>query len=130
MSDHREHFMYPDWGVQCDYARLKMRIFNDEAGELVERPAEFQVCPDCEGKGTYVNPAIDSHGLTSEDFDEDPDFREDYMRGRYDVRCKSCDGERVVLVPSDEAGKADLAAVLRSEGDTRACYEAERRMGA
>ena len=130
MSDHRERALYPDWGVEVDLKREKLRIFNQEANELVERDAEFTICPDCQGRGSYVNPAIDSHGLSREDFDEDPDFREDYMSGRYDIQCRTCQGLRVILTPADDAGKTDLAAVLRAEADSRAECEAERRMGA
>jgi len=54
------------------------------------------VCPVCEGEGKTVNPAIDSHGLTREDFAEDPDFAESYMRGDYDITCRACMGQRVV----------------------------------
>lgn len=72
----------------------------DEAdGADVMRPTgrpRYKVCPVCEGEGKYVNPAIDSQGLSQEDFDEDPDFRESYFAGHYDVPCKCCDGKRVV----------------------------------
>jgi hypothetical protein len=61
-------------------------------------PAKFEVCPTCEGKGTHVNPSIDGHGLTAEDFADDPDFEEAYFRGDYDVQCRRCKGERVVAV--------------------------------
>jgi hypothetical protein len=61
-------------------------------------PATFDVCETCRGKGSHVNPSIDSHGLTAEDFAEDPEFREDYVSGRYDVPCAECAGRRVVPV--------------------------------
>jgi hypothetical protein len=54
------------------------------------------MCPVCEGNGKHVNPAIDCQGLTSEDFDQDPDFMDDYMSGLYDVVCAGCHGQRVV----------------------------------
>lgn len=54
------------------------------------------VCPICEGEGKYVNPAIDSHGLTAEDFHEDPDFFDEYMAGTYDVTCNFCKGRTTV----------------------------------
>jgi hypothetical protein len=54
------------------------------------------VCPVCKGEGKTVNPAIDSHGLTAEDFQEDPDFAGEYLRGTYDITCNGCDGRRVV----------------------------------
>lgn len=50
------------------------------------------ICPVCEGDGTTVNPSIDAHGLTHEDFADDPDFAEDYMSVTYDVPCGACDG--------------------------------------
>jgi hypothetical protein len=57
---------------------------------------KYQVCPVCDGEGKTVNPNIDAHGLTREDFDEDPDFAEDYMSGRYDITCAACNGLRVI----------------------------------
>ncbi len=54
--------------------------------------SKWQICPICDGDGTYVNPNIDSHGLTAEDFHEDPDFAEDYRSGVYDVSCQTCKG--------------------------------------
>ena len=61
----------------------------------------FEVCPLCDGKGKHVNPSIDAHGISREEFDEDPDFRESYFRGDYDQRCNLCGGEKVVPVPLD-----------------------------
>ncbi len=60
-----------------------------------EIPAAYSVCNTCEGKGKHVNPSIDSNGLTAEDFDQDPDFRENYFSGMYDVPCNECHGQRV-----------------------------------
>jgi hypothetical protein len=54
------------------------------------------ICPVCEGEGKTVNPNIDANGLTAEDFNEDPDFREDYMSGVYDITCAACGGQRVI----------------------------------
>lgn len=54
------------------------------------------ICPVCNGEGTTVNPAIDAHGLTAEDFREDPDLAEDYASGVYDITCAACNGKRVV----------------------------------
>lgn len=67
-----------------------------EPGQYSDRP-KFEVCPICQGEGKYVNPSIDSQGLSQEQMDELGDeFREDYLRGAYDVRCKCCNGDRVV----------------------------------
>jgi hypothetical protein len=76
----------------------------DEEGNEVEHTLrlKFEVCDTCEGRGVYVNPSIDSNGLTREDFDQDPDFAEDYFSGRYDITCAVCKGLRVEPVV-DEA---------------------------
>lgn len=59
-------------------------------------PCAYVVCETCDGKGRHVNPSIDSNGITSSEFDEDPDFRESYFNGDYDVPCAECKGQRVV----------------------------------
>ncbi len=71
------------------------------AGDEVEYslPAKFEVCTRCEGAGTHTNPSIDGHGISPEEFAEDPDFEESYFRGDYDVTCSVCDGARVVARP-------------------------------
>lgn len=57
---------------------------------------KYQVCPVCQGEGTTVNPNIDAHGLSPEDFHDDPDFAEDYHSGVYDITCQACEGKRVI----------------------------------
>jgi len=83
---------------------LKVEIEDPETGDEIEVqiPARYEVCDRCEGRGKHVNPSVDGNGLSQEDFDEDPDFRENYFSGVYDVPCEDCKGQRVILVP-DEA---------------------------
>lgn len=124
---------------------MKNHLFRmtDENGDEheIELPVRMEVCPDCEGHGTHVNPAIDGNGLTADDFAEDPDFAEDYYAGRYDVSCDVCKGLRVVPeVDRDRADAQDLALYDECEqvriDDARFDREsylermAERRMGA
>lgn len=93
---------------------------------------QYEVCEYCEGRGKYVNPAIDSHGITQEEFDDDPGFEEDYFSGRYDVVCKGCRGKRVrpepILLDGDEASKAWKDWIEDMEGYARE-REYERRWG-
>tara|TARA_Y100001951_G_scaffold84454_1_gene73832 strand:+ start:746 stop:1153 length:408 start_codon:yes stop_codon:yes gene_type:complete len=90
----------------------------------------FVVCHVCQGRGNYVNPAIDSHGLTRDDFDADPDFYEDYRAGVYNIRCEGCEGRATVPVPTHEAHILAIRATAEEEDEVNAIYEAERRMGA
>ena len=107
---------------------------DDGEEESVTVALKYEVCPTCEGKGKHVNPSIDCDGLTAEDFAEDPDFREEYMSGRYDVTCYGCKGKRVVLELDRDNIAAELLARIDSMVEDRAHYEresaAERRMGA
>ena len=64
----------------------------------VELPTIMEVCGTCSGKGTTVDPAIDGHGISPEEFADDPDFAESYFRGDYDVPCRTCAGRNVVPV--------------------------------
>jgi len=64
--------------------------------KYIEFPAKYIVCYVCDGRGSYVNPDIDRNGLDPNDMDED--FAESYFEGAFDVTCKYCGGQRVVLV--------------------------------
>lgn len=87
-----------------------------EDGEEVAHDVrlKFEVCDTCEGKGVYVNPSIDAHGLTRDDFDADPDFEEDYVNHRFDVPCAICRGERLVPVIDEEANPKELVALVQA----------------
>jgi len=124
-------------------ARTQKFTMMDGSGDDHEiiLPVKMEVCPDCDGHGTHVNPAIDGHGISNEEFAEDPDFRESYYRGDYDVRCEVCKGLRVMPVV-DRAGADPEDLKLydechevaienkRFERESRMERDAERRMGA
>jgi len=126
---------------------MKIEIYDEkridgewvETCETLEVPEKFAVCPRCEGKGTHTNPNIDGNGITSEEMHELGDeFREDYLKGVYDVRCERCKGLRVITVvdydrldaETAQRVKASLEAQARAEWEIDAAMEAERRMGA
>lgn len=95
----------------------------------VEFPAKFEVCGTCDGKGSHVNPSIDSEGISAEDFAEDPDFEESYFAGHYDQTCNECDGLRVVPQVDEEKlsepQKVQFKSWLSAE-QYRYDYESER----
>lgn len=62
-------------------------------------PSRKQVCGDCEGHGTVLNPSMRYHAYTAEDLqDWDDQDREEYFKrgGIYDVTCPTCNGRNVV----------------------------------
>lgn len=91
------------------------------ADEEVDLPMKFEVCPRCQGEGVHDHPAF-ADGISPEQFEEDPDFKEEYLRGAYDVQCSVCSGLRVIKVIAMEHLPADLReAVERYE--TQQDYE-------
>lgn len=134
MSDYRD-VAAQFRGVLVDVDSKRMvGYFEDGDGERHAVRLHFEVCGTCNGRGSYVNPSIDSHGLSREDFDDDPDFAEDYFRGVYDVACNECGGARVV--PAIDRGDGNpewlIKAIDEAERDAwqyaRECVR-EREMG-
>ena len=81
------------------------------------------ICTVCNGDGRVVNPNIDAHGLTAEDFHEDPDFAEDYASGLYDICCTPCNGTGKIRQSKIEQLEENAAArrlAAQEDGD----YEA------
>lgn len=74
------------------------------------------ICPTCNGEGKYVNPNIDSNGLSAEDFADDPDFAESYFKGDYDVSCRTCGGRGSIL---RSAWKGKQKALQQAADDRR-----------
>lgn len=103
MADSRE--INHQWYTLFEEDRmvLSFAVTDGDGWEVMHQvPARYEVCDTCSGKGTHVNPSIDSNGLTASDFAEDPDLAENYFSGLYDVPCVECGGRRVVPVV-DEA---------------------------
>lgn len=85
---------------------LQMKLHDqklDYAEVTVNLPGKYQVCSRCDGEGSIVNPSVDGNGISAEQFAEDPDFKEAYFAGAYDIRCPECNGQRVVVVPDVQA---------------------------
>jgi hypothetical protein len=116
------------------YGGNKTPVFIDDNDCEHTLPTKFKVCPLCEGKGTHINPSIDSHGLTAEDFYEDPGFLEDYASGKYNQTCNECHGLRVIEVVDEEACERQLLKdYLKQQEeiqDDKRMRESERRWGA
>lgn len=84
----------------------------------------WTICDCCRGAGKHVNPSVDGHGLSREDFDQDPDFAEAYFSGGYDVSCAECGGTGKVKSPKPGAlSFSDLRTL--AEARRRAQWQAE-----
>lgn len=122
-QDHR-------WYETFDERSMSVTVLDGE----VTLPVTYEVCETCNGRGKHVNPAIDGHGLSAEDFNDDPDFAEDYCRGFYDVPCAECDGQRVALALDTSRATAEEVArhdeICADRRDYAAMCDAERRAGA
>lgn len=80
-------------------------IFDDE-GDEIELPGKWEICHRCRGNGTHTNPNIDGNGLPQE-FVDDDDFMDEYMRGVYDVPCSECGGPGKIVVIDEERCNPD-----------------------
>lgn len=127
-----------DHEVDASGKFIVVEIFDGDESKAVRFPAKYEVCPVCDGRGKHVNPAIDDNGISGEDFADDPDFREDYFSGMYDVTCNECRGARVVSVINEAACTSEelkdalklYHAQERENAEFRAIQRAELMMGA
>jgi len=110
MSDRREQ-SFPSMPFDSKSNTVTLTLWNDEGDETeVSLPAKFEVCGTCQGRGSHVNPSIDSQGITQEEFNQDPDFEEAYFAGAYDVTCNECGGLRVTPVVDVDSLKGEALA--------------------
>lgn len=115
-----------------DARQMKFEFERDD-GELVDVPATYEVCRQCDGHGSH---SLALGAITEEDRDRDwsPDEWDGYVRGDYDQTCEVCGGKRVEAVLDRKRVSAEL---LRQIDDAQRsldeCYEMEameRRYGA
>ena len=79
-------------------------IFDEDSDMEIQLPTVNEICYRCDGEGTHVNPAIDGHGISTDDeIWQDDDFREGYFGGRYDIVCEVCEGNKVIKVVDEAA---------------------------
>lgn len=111
-------------------------LFCDDGSEI-ELPFKWEICPCCDGYATDRGASVecDGGGFTSSEWaEQDDDFREDYLAGRYDRPCSECNGTGKVTVADRSRMSPELVEQfdeqLRDDADYRAMCAAERRMGA
>ena len=110
-------------------------VVEDEDGLEHELPTTWVVCPTCDGRGSYVNPSIDAHGITSDEWAEwDHEEQDIYTSGGYDVTCEECRGRTTVLAVDEKRCSKKLLEIYRDQqedlSNMYAEMDAERRFGA
>ena len=107
----------------------------EEVDELHEFHCGYEVCHTCGGRGTHVNPSIDAHGISTDEWANDWSHqdRENYFSGFYDVACYECGGNKVIpQIIIEQADKKSLQLLLDwqdSEIEYRKEIAWERKMG-
>lgn len=111
MSYYRDYRVYAalkdKWYKDYNESNMTVRVSFEGHDDLefevdedccVTFPMRFTVCITCGGKGKHVNPSIDSHGITSDEWEQEwsNEERQMYIGGFYDVDCYECGGMRVV----------------------------------
>lgn len=116
---------------------MEVELYDDEGNEYVATLSiKFEVCPRCNGTGSHINPSIDGHGISAEEWEHDwaDEEKEMYMNGGYDVPCYECEGLRVVPeVYKERCNKDDLARYTKALEEDAAynhMCEMERKYGA
>ena len=127
--DNRDSASTLRWWDSLDVQKMQVTVRWSDDDEYF--PVHFEVCTTCEGKGRYVNPSIDSHGISREEMDENgPEFMEDYFSGMYDVICDHCRGDNVIPVPNEPRNQRAVEDYLNDIWESYAQEAAERRVGA
>lgn len=108
--------------------------FYDDDGEEHSIECVWEVCDRCKGEGSHTNPNVDGHGISPQEFQEDPEFARNYFAGVYDVECYKCKGLRVVqgvdLNQLEPNIRKKYEAYLKEERQYQQMCDYERRMGA
>ena len=118
MSDIRDQAQSYKWWTHYSsftaYTDIGSDASVDDDGEPIQRKVSihYVVCPVCNGRGEFVNPDIDRQGLSREDFDQDPDFAEDYISGRFNIPCGLCHGNNVIPEANRKEEREELEAAL------------------
>jgi hypothetical protein len=93
-------------------------VYVDGQNEPVKLPTRFEVCPQCEGRGT--SSAYLGVFTASEWAEQDDDFKEDYIAGRYDRPCECCNGLRVIPVVDEDRCDPELLKEYQRQMDEEA----------
>ncbi len=107
------------------YANYEVTLPNGQHGGTIEEvpldlPKRWEICGWCNGEGSSS-----AHlGEVSQMMDEDPEWAEDYMAGRYDIQCEECRGDGKVRAIDWEMVDDKTAKLLGEDADEAVAAEA------
>lgn len=107
--------------------RPKTREEEDEDGvPALLVPCEIVICSTCSGRGHHSLHLGVYSGERLAEARADEDFWDDYVSGRLDQTCDTCDGQGRLQTPEDSIAP-ELAALIKEHDDADAEEAAERR---
>lgn len=121
---------------------ITLTVYGNRGEHAFVFPAKWIICPECDGHATDRGRSVecDGGGFTASEWaEQDEDFRDDYIAGRYDQPCRPCEGTgKVHTVDRKETRRyrwlvkvlAEYDRQQRDSADIDAMQAAERRMGA
>ena len=103
-------------------------------GSELELPTRWEICGVCQGNNvSTANVECDGGGFTSSEWaEQDEDFRDDYLAGRYDRPCPHCEGGKVRVADLDRMTPEEIKEwneQCESFDEMYAIECAERKMG-
>lgn len=104
-------------------------LIYDDSGEemLITVPFYYNRCDTCDGSGSYVNPSIDSGGITQDDWDDWSHEEQDYyFSGGYDICCATCSGSGEVPEPDTEKATPEQMKLVEAKIKENYLYALER----
>ncbi|EDK6360146.1 TPA: hypothetical protein OHN49_004963 [Escherichia coli] len=92
------------------------------------RKFKYIICHQCEGHGTMENPAFENGFTQSEMAECEPEMREKYFAGAFDVRCNVCAGDGKLSVPNVAAMSFSERRVLAARRRDERLQAADERL--
>lgn len=102
-------------------------LYEDDGDTEITLPVKWSICGSCDGHGTTSRHVeCDGGGFTSSEWaEQDDDFKEDYLAGRYARPCAECDGSGKVQVPDYERMDPETVRAWEAQCEADYCIRAE-----
>lgn len=105
--------------------------YDDREGnsQIVELELIPEICSRCSGSGKVLSGSLEGAVISQEEFNEDPEFCEQYHSGFYDKICPDCSGTGCILNIDPELNNNDIKEAIKDEIDYQFQCKREREIG-